>query len=381
MGKRIFLWLALLNKRLLRKISFWVILCCIPLLVMGVKLMSGQDSGLLKVVLCKEAGTDELATQLVAQLMEENTAIYYLEADSVAEAEKLVQSGEADAAWIFPENFEERLNSFLIKGEDKEGVIRIVEKEENVALHLSRELFFGELYDAVSYIVYEHFVTEELLAGEEVSKQELLEHYRWTDNEENMFVFRYLDGEEADVETSYMLFPMRGLLALVIVLCGMSLGLYFLQDEEKGIFTWMPINKTVYGSWVYYLPGLLDVGLVVLLGMLFTGDFQGWLKEILLLIGYLLMVAGFSDVLRRLCIRPVRLAAMIPLMLLTMLAVCPIFLEMADCKWLQLLLPPYYYLAAVHSGTYRWAMVVYIVVIYLVDFIILKIHHKRKLWG
>ncbi len=377
--KKIFLWLGLLNKRLLHKISFWIILCCIPLLVIGVNLMSKQESGILTIVLCREGGTDELAEKVTEQLMEHGNAIRFLEVESTEEAGKLVQSGKADAAWIFPEEFEECLKEYLTSDYSEGGVIKILEKEDNVALHLSREIFFGELYSDISYVMYEHFVTERLLAGENVSEQELWESYDYINNDENMFVLSFLDGEEAEVDMSYMLFPVRGLLALLIVLCGMALGLYFLQDEERGVFTWMPLNQSVWGSWLYLLPGLFDVGLVVLVGLLFSGNFNGWMTEIGLLLLYLLMVAGFSDVLRRICGKPVRLAALIPLLLLTMLVVCPIFMGAPDVKWLQLLLPPYYYLSALHNGTYAWFMLVYVVVIYLVDWMLLKAGSKRKL--
>lgn len=377
--KRFFLWFVLLNKRLLKKISFLLILCSIPLLVIAVNLMSKQEGGILNVVVCTEDSGDVLAQKIIDSLLSDEDIINYMEAESTDEACKLVQSGKADAAWIFPEGFQEEVDAFLKKGYLEEGIIRVVEKEDNVMLHLSREVLFGRMYSSLSYLVYEHFVTEDLLKGENVSEEQLRSKFSQTDMEDSLFVLSFLDGEAADTELSYMLYPIRGLLALVIVLCGMAMGLYFLQDEERGIFTWMPLNRTAWGSWLYLFPGLLDIGLAVLLGLTFSGVFISIPTELGLMGLYLLMVTGFSDVVRRLAGKPVRLGALIPLLSLVMLAVCPIFMGAPNMKWIQLLLPPFFYLNALHKVNYRWGMVIYIIAIYLLDFILLKIEQRRKL--
>ena len=374
---RIFLWLILFNKRLLKKISFLIILCCIPLLVLGVNLMAKQESGILRVVLCQE-DADDLSEKVVADMLKLDSALSFVEAETVEEAIRLVQSDKADAAWIFPEDFTGVMETYFKQGIWDEPLIRIVEKEDNVMLHLSREVLFSRLYSSITYMVYEDFVRTEVLEGVEVSEEELWESYQKTNMEENMFEFSYLDGETADMGTSYMLYPVRGLLALVIVLCGLALGLYFMQDEQNGIFIWMPLNRSVFGSWLYQMPGLADVGLVVLAALFFSGVTVGFLTELLLMFVYLWMVAGFSDLVRRLCGKPVRLGAMIPLLMLVMLAVTPIFMGAPNMKWLQLLLPPYYYINALHNNAYRVGMLVYVVVVFAVNFLVLKWQARKR---
>lgn len=379
--KKFFLWLALLNKRLLKKISFLLILCSIPLLVIAVNLMSKQEGGVVNIVLCAEDAEDDLAKDVIDNLLSDDNIIHFIQTDSIEESTKLVQSGKADAAWIFSEGFQEEMEAFVEKEYLEDGVIRVVEKEDNVMLYLSRELLFGKLYTTLSYMVYEHFVVDDLLKDEDISEEQLRNNFQKTDNTESLFLFSYLDGEAADVDLSYMLYPIRGLLALVVVLCGMAMGLYFMQDEERGIFTWMPLNRTVWGSWLYLFPGLLDIGVAVLLALTFSGVFISLPMELGLMGLYLLMVTGFVDVLRRLVGKPVRLGAMIPLLVLVMLAVCPIFMGAPNIKWVQLLLPPYYYLNALHNVTYQWGMGIYVIVIGFIDFVLLKIQQRRTLGG
>ena len=375
---RIFLRLMLFNKRLLKKISFLIILCCIPLLVLGVNLMAKQESGILRVVLCQE-DADDLSEEIVADILQMESALSFVEAETVEEAIRLVQSDKADAAWIFPEDFTEVMETYFQQGIWDDPLIRIVEKEDNVMLHLSREVLFSRLYSSINYMVYEDFVRTKVLDGiEVVSEEELWESYQKTNMEENMFEFSYLDGETADMGTSYMLYPVRGLLALVIVLCGLALGLYFMQDEQNGIFIWMPLNRSVLGSWLYQMPGLVDVGVVVLAALFLSGVTVSFLTEILLMFVYLWMVAGFSDLVRRLCCKLVRRGAMIPLLMLVMLAVTPIFMGAPNMKWIQLLLPPYYYINALHNNAYRVGMLVYVVVIFAVNFWVLKWQARKR---
>lgn len=376
--RRVFLWLMMLNKRLLKKISFLIILCSIPLLVLGVNLMGKQESGILRVILCQE-DADDLSEKIVSQLLDMKSALSFVEVETEEEAIRLVQANKADAAWIFPEDFEGVMKTYFQEGIWDEPLIRVVEKEDNVMLHLSREVLFGGLYSSITYTVYEQFVRTEVLDGTEVSDEELWESYQKTNMEENMFVFSYLDGETADMGTSYMLYPVRGLLALVIVLCGLALGLYFMQDEQNGIFIRLPLNRTVLGSVLYQMPGLVDVGLVVLLALFFSGVAIGLLTELGLMFVYLWMVAGFSDLVRRLCKKQVRLGALIPMLVLVMLAVTPIFMGAPNVKWLQLLLPPYYYINALHSNAYRIGMLVYVAVIFAVDFVVLKLQERGRL--
>lgn len=376
--RRVFLWLMMLNKRLLKKISFLIILCSIPLLVLGVNLMAKQESGILRVILCQE-DADDLSEKIVSQLLDMKSALSFVEVETEEEAIRLVQANKADAAWIFPEDFEGVMKTYFQEGIWDEPLIRVVEKEDNVMLHLSREVLFGGLYNSITYTVYEQFVRTEVLDGMEVSDEELWESYQKTNMEENMFVFSYLDGETADMGTSYMLYPVRGLLALVIVLCSLALGLYFMQDEQNGIFIRLPLNRTVLGSVLYQMPGLVDVGLVVLLALFFSGVAIGLLTELGLMFVYLWMVAGFSDLVRRLCKKQVRLGALIPMLVLVMLAVTPIFMGAPNVKWLQLLLPPYYYINALHSNAYRIGMLVYVAVIFAVDFVVLKLQERGRL--
>ena len=51
---KMILYYALLSKRFFKKVSFVILLLSIPLLTAGLRIVSHQDSGMLKIILCAE---------------------------------------------------------------------------------------------------------------------------------------------------------------------------------------------------------------------------------------------------------------------------------------------------------------------------------------
>lgn len=99
--------------------------------------MAKQESGILRVILCQE-DADDLSEKIVSQLLDMKSALSFVEVETEEEAIRLVQANKADAAWIFPEDFEGVMKTYFQEGIWDEPLIRVVEKEDNVMLHLSR---------------------------------------------------------------------------------------------------------------------------------------------------------------------------------------------------------------------------------------------------
>ena len=67
--RKMLLWYFMLSKRLLKKYTFLLLLCAIPLLVVGMQVVSKQDSGMLTIVLCQENPEDSLSSKIVEDLL------------------------------------------------------------------------------------------------------------------------------------------------------------------------------------------------------------------------------------------------------------------------------------------------------------------------
>lgn len=367
--RRALLWYILLQKRLFKKCSFLVILCIVPLLAGGMKLVAAQEKGVLKIVLCAEDGETSEAGQIQKQLMEEEGIVRFFEAETRREAENAVQSGTADAAWIFAENFSENLRDCAAGKWQGEVPVIVVEREDNVALQLAREKLIGAVYPDMSYEIFRQFVQENLFQGD-ISEQEMRQAYEVSRVEGDLFQMSFLDGTGRKTEqTDYLVTPLRGLLSLTVLLCGLAGAMYYRQDEASGMFSWMPGGRSLLFAYGYHLSATMDAAAAVLVALWFSGCFTSLGRELLLMVCYVLAATGFCLVVGRLCGSLERLAAGTPVLILMMFVLCPIFLDIHRLRGIQCLFPPFYYLNAVYHQNFFWYSFIYIVVIHVLTVI------------
>lgn len=356
--KKVILCYALLSKRFFKKISFVILLLSIPLLTAGLKMVSQQDSGMLKIILCAEDG-DALTKDIMGTLMEDKTVLQFTVMDNPEEARKAVRSNLADAAWIFAEEFQEKLDFYSRYGYSEDVPVLVVEREDTIPLQLSKIKLFGILYPHVAYSAYRHFAKEELLPEEDLSDEALRKAYEISSQEGSLFNLAYVDFTEEADSRNYITAPLRGLLSLMILLCGFAAAMFFYQDEEQGMFDRITPGKRHAQLCLYELAAMAPAAFVSLAALFITGNTgqAGW--EILIMAVFLSDCTLFCSLLKRILRSSKIMGALIPLLLLGMLVLCPIFFSYRGLRMIQLLLPPYYYLNAVHNGGYLSGMLLH----------------------
>lgn len=365
---------CLLNKRLFKTYSFLVILCLVPVLVAGVRLGTREDSGIAKILLYLPNPEDELAFQIAAGLIEDNGVLYYELCDSEEEGRKAVEGFQADALWIFPEDMRKTLAEAAVSGVGaEEGTVAVVQREDDVRMLFTRQILCARLYPAFSYEVYVDFVRN-ACGMQDVTDEELLDAYNSTLVEGSLFRMEYLDGAPVE-DSSYLLAPVRGILALWLVLCGFAGALYYMQDEQRGVFSGLPVKRRLFWAVGVQAVLLCDGAAVMLAALKIAGVFTTWSREVPAAVLLASSVLVFCNLIRLLCRRPERLGSCIPLLLTGMLILCPVFLDIKGFRPVQYLLPPYYYLKSIHTAFYLWGMVCYTVVLFLVCIVL---HHWQS---
>lgn len=363
--RRIGIRFWLINKRLFKTFSFLVILCLVPLLVTGFRLGAGADSGVARILLYLPNQEDELALQAASRLMENNGVLYYELCTSEEEGRKAVESFRADALWIFPENMKEALSAAASQGMGgKSHTVEVVQREDDVRMLFTRQILCAELYPAFSYEMYTDFVRRQC-GLPDVTDEELQQAYNSTLVEGNLFRMEYLDGVPAEEDSSYLLAPIRGILALWLVLCGFAGAMYYMQEECRGMYSGLPVKAQV--SWALGVQGVLlfDAVAVMLAALKAAGVFTTWRREIPTAVLFACCVMMFCNLLRLLCRRMELLGGCIPLFLTGMLVFCPVFLDVKGPRALQYLLPPYYYLKSIHASFYLGGMACYSLILAL----------------
>lgn len=350
-------WLYFLTKRLLKKPAFLAVLVLLPLLTLLYTNAAQDDSGVVTIALAAEAGADDLACRLLQELPEESKLIRFALCGSVEDAQALVKSGKADGAWLLPADLTRRLSG------GGKGAVTVVQREENTALRLSREVLSGVLYRCMAQDTYLDFIRQNAPELAALSDQALLDYYRDISGNETLFQFRTPEGTAADTP-DLLLAPLRGLLGILILLAGMAAALWFRQDRRKGVYAMLPLKKLPLVELGNQLAALLCVSAVCGVCLWISGNHTSALREAAVGAVYCLCAAGFSMLLSRLWGSEALLAGSLPVLTVLMLVVCPVFFRL-DAGWLPYLLPPTYYIEAAYSNDALGSMVLYTLVCFL----------------
>jgi ABC-2 type transport system permease protein len=328
----------LLWKRLFRRPGYLVILAAVPLLTLALLAAAGQGSGLVTAALVLTEPEDPAALAVLKDLTENPGAVRVREYPTQAAALGAVTGGEADAAWILGD-LTAGLRAYAERGWT-DGLIRVAEREDGPLLMLARERLFAALFPALNRAEFDALVKERFGITEE---ETLRGYYDYGADLSPLVVFEDLSGEAVS-PGDYLVSPVRGLLALLVLMAGLASGLYAMEDEERETFLWLsPPERRLLPLLTHLLAELPAAG-AALLSLYAAGLGRGLGSECLLLLAYCAACALLSEVLRRLLRREETFAALIPAVLLLSLAASPIF---ADLRLpLGDLLPTAWYLRA-----------------------------------
>lgn len=362
----------LLNKRLYKKFSFLLILCLVPALVGGMWLGTREESGIWKVVLCLQNPEDALSAEIAKGFQEEPGVLQFVRCETEAEARELVKSGGADEAWIFPADLRAEIGKAASQ-KRAAPIVTVLARENALTLVFTKEILVSALYPHFSYRIYEDFVREECGLAE-ISDEELRTAYDRTLREGSLFQMEYLDGQIQEKTDSYLLTPVRGILALWLVLCGFAAAMYFMQDERDGVFSRLPAGRRLWLSFGMQGVLLCNGVVVLLLACGLAGVFTRLPGELASAVLFACCVAAFCNLLRLLCPRMEWLGSCIPILMMGMLVLCPVFFPVRGWRALKFLLPPFYYLNSIHSPFYLYGMVIYTAVL---TFLCILLHQWR----
>lgn len=350
--RKALLWLWMLTKRLYKKATFVVILVLIPVLVLGYSFTTQEDSGMLTVALARE-DKDPYALSLLASLDESSQLLRFAECDSPEEAEELVRAGKADTAWILHSNLNEKIARFVQSPTEKNAFITVLVREDDIAQRLAREKLSGAAFSLCARVVYLDYIREHVPGLAHVSQEELLNYFENTFVSGDLFAFDETDAAMANAQTThYLTAPVRGLLAVVIALCGLATAMYFMEDQRRGTFGWLSRSRQDLAELCCQVVSLVQVSAVALLALLLSGLAANLGRELVVLMLYCLCTASFSALLRRICGNLRVLGTLLPLLVVVMLVVCPVFFDLDQLRTAQYLLPPTYYIGGVYNSAY-----------------------------
>lgn len=374
MPGRIIVRIALLQKRLLKRYGFLFMLVLAPLLAAGVGRLSEEAAGIATVALYLPEG-DEAAEEIAGRLLNDRSVLRYLTCGGGEEARRMVETGEADAAWIFAEDLSAQIGELAGKRRVR-PVVTVVERQDSVPLTLGREILSAAIFPSFSYAVYESYVRDEL-GLDWMTEEELRRVYDGVAVEGSLFQMVYPDETPGEAEEfTYVQAPLRGILAIWFTFVGLAAALYFMRDEERGVYGRIPLSRRLAASYAAGAAFLLDAGLILLLSCKLAGVFTNWKREAASCAVFAVCVLAFANLLRLLCRTPRRLGMVFLPLLAMMLALCPVFLNLQYFRAGKLLLPPWYYLQSIHNMRYLYEMALYTVILVLLSAVLQRVQSR-----
>lgn len=376
--KKTFIWYYLLNKRLLKKAGFLVILCLIPILAFLMTVTAGkEETGFVRIAVSCKDPAESFAVQLVKEFQDDDGEVFvFTECKDPEEAKAMVNRSEADAAWVVSADAEDKLAK-VIKGESVD-LITVYQTEESTLLQLSREKIFAALFPHISYGEYEQYIREELLPDHELTDEELRTFYQRYEKGDDLIEPEYVGGNsQKDVKNSYLTAPLRGISVILMLLCSMASAMYFLHDEKKGTFSWLSAKKRVLVFWAGNLAAAAIAAIFVTAALALSNNYTSFGTETLMMILLIFAISGFCTLLGSIFSTEKSFGIMLPLVLVVCVVFCPIFFDITSVRALQLSLPPTYYLYGIFNISYLWKFAVYILAVNTAAYVIYCFRHRK----
>lgn len=372
--KTLLLRAFLLNKRLLKKPSFLLILCLVPLLTLAMVFLAKEESGILTITLCTEDKNDPIAKEIIDNLLNDDGVLYFKKADTAEKAYEEVRLGTSDAAWIFDDDLQSKFD--MIAATDKyEPFVTVVERETDVSLQLSHEKLSGCIFPYLSKSIFNEFLLTEVFSFEEITQEKVTEGYNNAIGGGNLVVLEKIGGQKTE-ELNYLTAPLRGLLSLVVLLCGLAAVMYHQSDREHKIYDWMSPAKQIFPGIATVGAAALDSTVIIVVALAVSGLFGNPLLEITAAVAYIPAVTSFCTLLGCITHKASRTGQIIPFAMIIALVVSPIFFNLKGLYWIQCILPCYHYLYGVNNFIHIANMLIYSLIMFALSLLLNRIIEK-----
>ena len=381
--KRMGMWILLMTKRLMKKPSFIIILVLLPVILVMYRFIITEDDGTIRACVYVPEGSEAFTEKLADNLADaEFSARFYL-VDSEDDLYSDVIAGRAEVGYILPKDLKER---FLTKNWD--SAVRMVVSDTS-----QMAPFVNEFVTVVIYTdMMEEYIADYLVnrSGLELSDEEIRpiirENLLKQADSGSLFDIAYRDyykNEEVSREEvmaeNYLMKPIRGTVALFVLLAGLAGLVFWFQDNAEGRFKVMSHEKRPV---INYGSLLLPTALSAIVGMvciLIAGLCGNIFFELLTMLLYVIFVTGVCEIIRVIVPSVNAVCAAIPILAIASYLCCPILIDLKKVlpvvSYLRKILPPDYYLET-FNGTALWVLAVATAVVTLVSVGLEKVQNR-----
>ena len=289
------------------------------------------------------------------------TAGLFAEYDQEEALYRDITQGKIQAGYIIPADLEEKLADAAVSGK---SVIRTVRRETELTLKIVDELVLCRVYEYLAYDIGREYITNRTGEIPDLLLKERYDIYR---QKEMPFAFQYENGEEnqmlSDESGDYLLLPVQGMTAVLILLSAMSGAIFWYEDKKRKVFVWLDGRKRTWVHLIYIFVPAACGGVVGYVSLLVTGISAGYGMEAVRMFLYVPALVVFIYILQMFLKREIYFLASIPILTAGELLVCPVFIDLAKkvpvLKEMRMLTPVNFYMEFAYSAQGRLAFLCY----------------------
>ena len=381
--KRMGMWILLMTKRLMKKPSFIIILVLLPVILVMYRFIITEDDATIRACIYVPEGSEEFTAKLADDLVTADFQAKFYLVDSEDDLYSDVIAGRAEVGYILPKDIRER---FLTKNWD--GAVTMVVSDSSQMAPFVNEFVTVVIYtDMMEEYITDYLVNRSGLTFEDGDIRPLIrESLRKHAGSGSLFDISYRDyykneevSREEVMSENYLMKPIRGTVALFVLLAGLAGLVFWFQDNAEGRFKVMSHEKRPvinYGSLL--LPTALSA-IVGMICIIIAGLCGNIFYELLTMLLYVIFVTGVCEIIRVIVPNVNAVCAAIPILAIASYLCCPILIDLKKVlpvvSYLRKILPPDYYLET-FNGTKLWVLAAATAVVTLASVALEKVQNR-----
>ncbi len=355
--KRMLMWIWMLLKRQLKKVSLYVILLCMVASTFFIRHVAVNFSVHISIgVMCEpledeNPSYDKLITQrIMERMLNHKGLVKFVEYDDEETLKDAVRSSEVYVGYVLLDEF------WMRAKEDKlEDGVHVVSTPDSFVSKIANELFFSFVMQEYTYnSLYYNTIASGYFDDEDPEQiaADLREYYEINSTNGSTFGAEFSGvkdtGNTVELDVFDYISPIvEGLIGVMIFLAGLCGTLLLYQDKENGTFSRFSTSQTIGFNVVEIsIPTVITsiVGMICLIG---TGLYQGTVGQWMHVLMYVVLVVAYCFVLKLFIKKKVAFLASIPVFMMASLLFCNIFMNLGTIvpqfEYISMILPPTYF--------------------------------------
>lgn len=338
----IFRLLLLTTKQVIKKPAVIVLLLLIPICVLFLNNTSKSEKASITALYYLDADSED--TEALYDALENYDGLFQFEpVDSENKLRRMVNSGEYECGYIIDSEIYEKLA-------DKEysDLIELVYHSRSTMTAIINETVFSICFPTAAQNAIVEYLTKKGVSKETIdeyySKQDIKDIYYTYFTNGSTFHFEYEGAPEefSITKNTIMLTPLRGILALIIMIAGFSGALSLYRDNNNPVYSYKRIRFAFIA-----VPVLLS-GLTAYISIVISKLSEDYIKELLYLMLYMIVVIIYCYILSEIIKNGALFAGLLPFIILGSMAFTPVILDFAQylpvLSKLRFIWPTWYYL-------------------------------------